>query len=217
MDTATRWPLVGREAELRAVKAALTARPQRSLVITGAAGVGRSRLAREALVAAAQQGHPTAWAVATGAAALVPLGALAHLLPAVDDGATGLALLQRATAAIAGDGTGPTPVLGVDDAHLLDQMSVTLLHQLAASSAVTLVLTVRTDAEQPDPSAPLWKDGLADRVQLEPCAAPNSSAWSTWCSTGTSTPGPVSGSGCSAAGTRCSSGSSWRTACAAVG
>ncbi|WP_448639879.1 LuxR C-terminal-related transcriptional regulator [Geodermatophilus sp. URMC 63] len=168
MDTATRWPLVGREAELRAVNAALTARPERSLVITGAAGVGRTRLAREALTAAAQQGHPTAWAVATGAAALVPLGALAHLLPAVDDGATGLALLQQATAAIAGDGTGPTPVLGVDDAHLLDQMSVTLLHQLAASGAVTLVLTVRTDAEQPDPSAPLWKDGLADRVQLEP-------------------------------------------------
>ncbi|MGY1830393.1 LuxR C-terminal-related transcriptional regulator [Geodermatophilus sp. SYSU D01180] len=159
---------MGREAELRTMNAALTARPERSLVITGPPGVGRSRLAREALTAAAQRGHPTAWAVATSAAALVPLGALAHLLPAVDDGATGLALLQRATAAIAGDGTGPTPVLGVDDAHLLDQMSVTLLHQLAASGAVMLVLTVRTGATEPDPAAPLWKDGLADRIHLEP-------------------------------------------------
>ncbi|MFC4692627.1 helix-turn-helix transcriptional regulator [Geodermatophilus arenarius] len=159
---------MGREAELRTMNAALTARPERSLVITGPPGVGRSRLAREALTAAAQRGHPTAWAVATGAAALVPLGALAHLLPAVDDGATGLALLQRATAAIAGDGTGPTPVLAVDDAHLLDQMSVTLLHQLAASGAVMLVLTVRTGATEPDPAAPLWKDGLADRIHLEP-------------------------------------------------
>ncbi|RBY76747.1 helix-turn-helix transcriptional regulator [Geodermatophilus sp. TF02-6] len=167
MET-TRWPLVGREAELRVITAALTEQRERSLVITGPAGVGRTRLAREALVCAERRGRPTAWAVATSAAALVPLGALAHLLPAVDNGASGLVLLQRATAALAGDGTGPTPVLGVDDAHLLDPMSVTLLHQLAASGAVTLVLTVRTGAAEPDPAAPLWKDGLADRIQLEP-------------------------------------------------
>jgi DNA-binding CsgD family transcriptional regulator len=165
---AMRWPLVGREAEFRATVGALTAKPERSLVITGPAGVGRTRLAREVLAFAEQRGHATAWATATSAAALVPLGALAHLLPAIDDGSTGLALLQRATAAIAGDGTGPVPVLGVDDVHLLDQMSVTLLHQLAANGTVVLVMTVRTGAAEPDPAAPLWKDGSADRIQLEP-------------------------------------------------
>jgi ATP-dependent Clp protease ATP-binding subunit ClpA len=90
---AMRWPLVGREAEFRATVGALTAKPERSLVITGPAGVGRTRLAREVLAFAEQRGHATAWATATSAAALVPLGALAHLLPAIDDGSTGLALL----------------------------------------------------------------------------------------------------------------------------
>jgi DNA-binding CsgD family transcriptional regulator len=165
---AMHWPLVGREADLRTITSALTERPGRSLVITGPPGVGRTRLAREAMALAERRGRPTRWATATGAAALVPLGALAHLLPAVDVGSSGLALLQQATSAIAGDGAGPAPVLCVDDVHLLDQMSVTLLHQLAAGGAVSLVLTVRSGAAGPDPAAPLWKDGLADRIQLEP-------------------------------------------------
>jgi hypothetical protein len=98
----------------------------------------------------------------------VPLGALAHLLPAVDASSDALVLLQRTLQALAGNGTSPPPVLGIDDVHLLDPLSVTLLHQLAASGAVSLVLTVRTSNAAPDPSAPLWKDGLATRVELPP-------------------------------------------------
>jgi len=98
----------------------------------------------------------------------VPLGALAHLIPAVDTVSDPFVLLQRAASAIAGDETGVPPVLAVDDVHLLDPLSVTLLHQLAAGGAVTLVLTVRTDGAVPDPVASLWKDGLATRIDVTP-------------------------------------------------
>ncbi len=162
------WPLVGREDPVRTMTGAIAASPGHSLVITGPAGVGRTRLARQALSVAAERERPTLWAVATSAAALVPLGALAHLLPTVDVGSSGLALLQQAASAIAGDDSGPAPVLGVDDVHLLDQMSVTLLYQLAAAGTATLVLTVRSGTDRPDPTAPLWKDGLATRIQLGP-------------------------------------------------
>ena len=163
-----RWTLVGRDAECAEIADALVAEPPRSIVLAGPAGVGRTRLVREALSLAERAGRPTRWAAATSGAAAVPLGALAHLLPAVDAASDALVLFQRACRALAGDGSGRPPVVGVDDVHLLDPLSMTLLHQLAASRSVTLVLTVRTARGVPDPAAPLWKDELATRLELHP-------------------------------------------------
>jgi DNA-binding CsgD family transcriptional regulator len=165
------WPLIGRGRECAAVQRALDTSPGLNLVISGPAGVGRSRMAREALRLAEERERPTRWAVATEAAAHVPLGAVAHLLPVLDVAADPLVLLQRAAAALSGEGNGPAPVLGVDDVHLLDPLSVTLLHHLAVSGAVTLVLTVRTHRYTPDPATALWKDGLAGRLELRPLTA----------------------------------------------
>ena len=136
------------------------------MVIAGPAGVGKTRLAREALAAAKRSGHVTRWAAGTAAAAAIPLGAVAHLLPAIDAVCDPLTLLQRAGAAIAEQGKGHRLVIGIDDAHLLDELSVTLLHQLALTRAACLVLTVRTGEPAPDPVVTLWKNGLADRLEL---------------------------------------------------
>jgi DNA-binding NarL/FixJ family response regulator len=165
MDAA-RWPLIGRDAACEEIVSALAQRPARSVVIAGPAGVGRTRLARETAAIAHRDGRPVRWAAATGPAAHVPLSALAHLIPAVEMAPDPFVLLQRATQAIVGDGSGPAPVLAVDDVHLLDQLSITWLHQLAAGGAVTLILTVRTDGAVPDPVASLWKDGLATRIDV---------------------------------------------------
>ncbi|SNS49975.1 regulatory protein, luxR family [Geodermatophilus pulveris] len=161
-----RTPLLGRDAACRVVAGALHADPPGNLVFAGPAGAGRTRLAREALSLAGADGRPTRWAAGTRAAAQVPLGALAHLFPAIDTGADTLSLLQQATRAVVGDRAGPRRVLGIDDVHLLDPLSITLLHQLAAGGAVGLVLTVRTGNAVQDPSASLWKDGLATRVEV---------------------------------------------------
>ncbi len=166
--TGERAPLFGRDAACQVIVSALRADPPGNLVIVGPAGVGRTRLAREALSLAEGEGRYSRWAAGTGAAARVPLGALAHLLPAIDTGADTLSLLQQATRAVVGDRAGPAPVLGVDDVHLLDPLSLTLLHQLAAGGAVRLVMTVRTGNAVQDPAATLWKDGLATRVELQP-------------------------------------------------
>ncbi len=165
---AARWPLIGREASCEAITAALREGDAGGIVIAGPAGVGRTRMLHEALSMAGEQGRPVRWAAATGAATHVPLGALAHLLPAVDVASDPLVLLQRAAQAIAGDSPRRTPVFGVDDVHLLDPLSVTLLHQLGTSGAVTLVLAVRTGSTAPDPAAPLWKDRLVTRIDLQP-------------------------------------------------
>lgn len=78
VTAAKRWPIVGREEELTLVRSAFDASEGNGLVVAGAAGVGKTRLASEALREAEDQGYAAAWAVATRAAASIPFGALAH-------------------------------------------------------------------------------------------------------------------------------------------
>jgi DNA-binding CsgD family transcriptional regulator len=160
------WTLTGRDSELQFIAERLTGGESRSVVIAGPAGVGKTRLAREALAVAKRGGRLTRWAAGTNAAAAIPLGAVAHLLPAVETVADPLMLLQRAGSAIAEQGKSHRLVIGVDDAHLLDELSVTLLHQLALTRTACVVLTVRTGEPAPDPVVTLWKNGLADRLEL---------------------------------------------------
>ena len=54
----------------------------------------------------------------------------------------------------------------VDDAHLLDGGSATLVHQLALTGAATALVTVRSGEMAPDPVVALWKDALAERIEV---------------------------------------------------
>ena len=69
------WPLTGRSEEMRAIEAATVASDVSGIVVCGAAGVGKSRIAREALSAAASRGCEVRWAVGTSSARAIPLGA----------------------------------------------------------------------------------------------------------------------------------------------
>ncbi len=158
---------MGRDSELQFIAERMTGVESRSVVVAGPAGVGKTRLAREALAAAKRSGRSTRWAAGTSAAAAIPLGAVAHLLPALGTASDPFTLLQRAGAAIADQGKGQRLIVGIDDAHLLDELSVTLVHQLALTRAACLVLTVRTGEPAPDPVVTLWKNGLADRLELQ--------------------------------------------------
>mgnify|MGYP003297867800 CR=1 FL=1 len=62
------WPLVGRQAELEALVADIS-EARGGVVLAGAAGVGKTRLAREALVRVHAVGRDVEWVAATRAAA----------------------------------------------------------------------------------------------------------------------------------------------------
>src|SRR5262249_46860340 len=70
------WPLTGRSKEMRLIEAALSDRECSGMVVCGAAGVGKSRIAREATTLAASNGYAVRWVVATSPARALPLGAL---------------------------------------------------------------------------------------------------------------------------------------------
>ena len=67
--------LIGRSEEMRIVEAAITASDVSGIVLRGAAGVGKSRIAREGLSAVALRGCEVRWVVGTSSARDIPLGA----------------------------------------------------------------------------------------------------------------------------------------------
>jgi len=140
-----------------------------AVVLAGRAGVGKTRLASEWLGVAEARGLATARVKAGQAARALPFGALAPLLPGTPGPSVEPAdMLRRARNDIVALGKGKPLVLLVDDAHLLDDASATLIHQLVSTRSAFVIATVRTETPAPEPVIALWKDELAERLELEP-------------------------------------------------
>lgn len=157
----------GRDAELAAVLDALGRGEH--VVLTGEPGIGKSLLWRESL--AGVDSRRVLRVVATSTTQPIPLGALAPVLrPRTRPGA--LDPLDRLVAAIDALRSEPDPpLLAVDDAHLLDDLSAAALVQVAVEGLATLLATVRDGAPAPDAVRRLQKDELAVVVPLAPLDA----------------------------------------------
>ena len=164
----TRWPLVGRGEELSALTAALMA--GRGAVITGPAGAGKTTLAMMCLQVVRDREMSVARTTATHVSQRLPFGTLAPILP--DPGVDRLSrdghsqLLRFYTRAVTNRAGGRPLVVFVDDAHLLDDGSATLVHHLALTGTATVLVTVRTGEPAPDSVVSLWKDGMAERIEV---------------------------------------------------
>lgn len=161
------WPLVGRDDTVAAIDAALAG--SRAVLVSGHEGVGKTRLLSAIAARASERGCRVDQATGSAATRSIPFGALAHLVP---------------TPAVAGHRTGILPallgvltdrygrresLLVVDDAHLLDPGAATLVAHLARSGdGPALAIGVRAGEEVHDVITGLWKDGVADRVDLPP-------------------------------------------------
>jgi DNA-binding CsgD family transcriptional regulator len=158
-------PLAGRDDELTAIRRALSGGSKSSgVVIVGAAGVGKTRLAREVLARAESAGERTNWVVGTESARALPLGAFTALINDADPIPNVRSLINSF---VAQQRQGRI-LIGVDDAHLLDKLSAHVVHQLAHSPGTRLLVTLRSGADEPDAITALWKDGLLTRLDLAP-------------------------------------------------
>lgn len=152
------WPLVGREAELRALDRALQGHG--AVFVLGEVGCGKSRLVRALLD---QVASDPVVVVATAASRDLPLGAFAPVLPQ-ELPTDPLERLRVATAHLEERGD----LLVVDDAHLLDTASATLLQQLLEGGRVPVVGTVRTGEPLARDLAALWSGDARARITLGP-------------------------------------------------
>lgn len=159
-----KWPLVGRSAELGV---ALEAMERGGLVLAGPAGVGKSRMTEEMAAALAEQRKVRTCTV-TRSVGSVPLGALVPLLEHPSNDTNGdLAVRFARIGEELADALSGSALL-IDDAHLLDDASAAVVHRLAHESDIALLVVCRT----PDPAPPalddLWRDGLLERLDLQP-------------------------------------------------
>ncbi|MFE2598487.1 LuxR C-terminal-related transcriptional regulator [Streptomyces sp. NPDC059396] len=194
------WPFTGRDVTLAELTSLMEHSARPVLLITGPVGVGKTRMARELLSGTETKngakngtGTETGTAVppgrlltasATESVARIPFGALAHLLPTTLPTAGGRPNLLRVLAdgLLAGIGDGQRTLL-VDDVHLLDDGSASLLLHLAVRSGMhgstqdgthggmRIVLTGRSDVPMPDAVEALIRGNYADRVDLPPLGA----------------------------------------------
>ena len=147
------WPFTGREDELELVRRSLAA-GWPGIVVTGPAGVGKTRLVTEAV-----RGTDCVRAAGSPESRGIPFAAFAHLLP---ESVT----LHRALRLLSG-----VRLLLVDDAHWLDEASAALVHQLAVHGRTRLVVVATDGAPVPGAVSRLWTGELLPRLAVEPLPA----------------------------------------------
>ena len=123
------WPLVGRHEELELFVATLADPRAHGFVIHGPPGVGKTRLADQCLATADGRGRNVARATATEGSRSIPLGALAHLLPAGigDERGDLVTVMSEVRPVLLAQAANGPLVLFVDDLHLMDATSATFV------------------------------------------------------------------------------------------
>jgi DNA-binding winged helix-turn-helix (wHTH) protein/DNA-binding CsgD family transcriptional regulator len=170
-----RWPLTGRGRELKALSEAFADASSGGVLLTGEAGVGKSYLAQECLIIAEGAGTPTARATGQPDMGVIPLAALSHLLPTDiaefgSDGELNRAILfHRARASFEQRAGGRRFLLLIDDADLLDPLSLAVVSALVVARTAFAVLTVRPRPQRGGVTESLdrlVRDGHLGRIDL---------------------------------------------------
>lgn len=163
------WSFVGRERALDVVRRALVDRSSAGLLVRGPAGIGKSALVAEAIAGLAPGGEgPQILEVAARRTRRdLPFDGLATALPGlvagVDSGHA--ALLARSVRTVV---EGGWDAVWVDDVAHLDVASAQVLHHLATTVGLPLVLAARTGEELPEPIVALRVSGAVEVLALGP-------------------------------------------------
>ena len=140
-------------------------------LLEGQFGAGSTTLAEAATIALRARGIVVLTAYASPQLRDVPLGAMAPVLATVHAPA-GMAVADRLQRLYLSLATAKAaPVLVVDDAAHLDDVSAAAVRQLVRSYGVRCLITARTGAALPEPLARLDDEGLVRRTAVPPLAA----------------------------------------------
>ena len=150
--TRHRWNLIGADRQAAMVFDHLARRDCGGVVLVGAAGVGKTTVARAVVAHAQERGRATVRVVATASTSHVRFGSLGHLLTDLEDTtAGGDGIAQRITRTFETERAGSPDALVVllDDAPLLDPASATLIATLVRRDLVQVIATARTHMALP--------------------------------------------------------------------
>ncbi len=164
MQTGSGWPTVARDDELRQALAALEDDAEfHGVALVGDSGVGKSTLARALADTLESGGATVRHVLGTQTGCAIPLGAFFRSVT-VEAAHEPAAMLAAAHKTLERE---ENLVVVVDDAQLLDPLSSTLVHQLAASGSARLIVTIRSGDPVPDAVTALLKERLLLSLHIE--------------------------------------------------
>lgn len=157
--------LVGRDDEFRQALAVVKDDAEfRGVVLVGDSGTGKSTLARALAEAIESYGFMVRFVLGTETSKTVPLGAFYWLLT-LETAREPVVMLATAQRTLEKQ---ENLVVVVDDAHLLDPLSATLVYHLAAGGSARLIVTIRSGSGAvPDAVTALWKERLLLRLRIK--------------------------------------------------
>lgn len=158
------WPLIGRDHEIGEIEAAYRRPAVHGVMLLGARGAGKSRVAREAAARLTTGGRRILWIGGRRALRSTAFGAVARLVPGAYDE---LAMVSRLASDLRAAGP-DRPIIVVDDAHLLDDASAAVLAELAARHSVFLIGTVPSGECAPKAFAGLRNSGRIVSLPIGP-------------------------------------------------
>lgn len=162
------WPVIDRPAQTAAIVSALDSAGNRGVVVTGETGIGKTMAA---LTAARTMTSYPLHLHGSDTARHVPYAALAPWLSrhaptaGLVDVAAIAAALRDAAQGLTADGV---PVIVVDPAPIVDDLSAHALAQVAKAGLARLIVVGRTLADIPEPFLEMWRDRLLGHHQVEP-------------------------------------------------
>ncbi|MGW0120204.1 LuxR C-terminal-related transcriptional regulator [Streptomyces sp. NPDC003327] len=152
------WAVTARRGELGAVDDALS--KGGGILLTGNAGVGKTRLLAASLARLAAGGRTVVAVGGVGG----PESGCAENFGSVSE------CLDHLESARRHSDPARRTVVGLDDAHLLHEASAHHLYRLSASGRVTVAATARRDTALPTGVDKLWVERLVERIEVQPLA-----------------------------------------------
>ena len=162
-----RWPFLGRDDAVQQLLAQLA--QGRHIVLAGPPGNGKSRLAAEVAQQLESTGVLVRRIAASPAVSPIPLAPFAALLDGAISGDVVGAVFNVLD--VHGRNGAGAPLLVVDDTHLLDDTSATIVHQLALSGRVRLLCTLRSTASPPAAISRFRGEPTVTNIDVPPLAA----------------------------------------------
>ena len=157
------WSTVPREPLLDKVLGLFQGRTDGGVALAGVDGVGKTALAGQ-IAARLGQRSPVR-VIGTGSQSAVPFGAFGPLVDVSEVGKPA-ALVHAALDSLLAQTD--NALIIIDDAHLLDPLSATLVYQLAQANRGRLIVTTRSTPPIPAAITALWQDGLLERIDVTP-------------------------------------------------
>ncbi len=139
-----------------------------TVLLTGAAGVGKTHVARAVLAELASRGAQVEQTVGGTVPSSVPLGPLAHLVPPLAGSVPLVGLIAATMDTFRLRSETGLVVLLADDVDLLDSASATVVSHLAGTDDVAVIATARDAGRAAGGLGPRWSRSATRIISVEP-------------------------------------------------